>query len=131
MIYTSIMLDKRNMDITRLMGAVLDDLVTIMEKIKLNISLTKRTRLDVNVAHSSLITQEIVKNISDVVKGYLMRRHWMNSDNGDIRIATSGPPKDNLGHCLAVRDHHPMESMRDERGRINKMKVHITARSAA
>jgi hypothetical protein len=131
MIYTSIMLDKRNMDITKLVGAVLDDLVTIMEKIKLNISLTKRTRLDVNVAHSSLITQEIMKNVSDVVKGYLMRRHWMNSDNGDIRIAMSGPPKDDPGNCLAVRDHHPMESMRDERGRINKMKVHITARSAA
>jgi hypothetical protein len=131
MIYTSIMLDKRNMDITKLVGAVLDDLVTIMEKIKLNISLTKRTRLDVNVAHSSLITQEIVKNISDVVKGYLMRRHWMNSDNGDIWIAMSGPPKDDPGHCLAVRDHHPMESMRDERGRINKMKGHITVRSAA
>jgi hypothetical protein len=61
------------MDITELMGAVLDELVTIMEKIKLNVSLTKRTRLDVNLAHSSLIAQEIMKTISDVVKGYLMR----------------------------------------------------------
>jgi hypothetical protein len=61
------------MDITELMGAVLDELVTIMEKIKLNVRLTKRTGLDVNLAHSSLIAQEIMKTISDVVKGYLMR----------------------------------------------------------
>lgn len=122
------MLHKRNLHIPKLMWAVVDELVTVMEKIELDISLTEGTGLNVGVSYPSMITEEPVQDISDCHKSYLVLRHGVDGGNGNVGVATGGSPEDDTGHHLAVWNQHPIEPPRNVRRRINELEGHLAGR---
>jgi hypothetical protein len=124
MISTSIMLNKYNKNIPKLMRAVVNELVPVMEIHKFDIGLTKRAWLDICVFNPSMIAEEIMQHITDVSESYLMLRKRIDCDNGNIRIAFSGPAKNHPAHGLAIGNHYTLESSGDERRRINKLIRH-------
>jgi hypothetical protein len=60
MINTHIMLNKRDKYIPTLMWAVVNELISVMKINKLDIGLTKRTRLDKSVSYASMIAEEVM-----------------------------------------------------------------------
>jgi hypothetical protein len=124
MISTSIMLNKRNKDIPKLMRAVVNELVSVMKIHEFDIGLTKRAWLDICVPNPSMIAEKIMQHITNVGEGYLMLRKRVDCDNGNIRIALSRPAKNHPAHGLAIRNHYTLESPGDERRRINKLIRH-------
>jgi hypothetical protein len=53
-----------------------------------------------------------------------MLRERIDGDNGNIRIALSGPTKEDPAHGFAVGNNHPLEPSRDERHRVNELVRH-------
>jgi hypothetical protein len=73
MIDTPIMLNEINKNITKLMGTLMNELF-VMKVIKLDISLTQRTWLDIRVPHMSMVTKKLMEHITNSIKSYLMLR---------------------------------------------------------
>jgi hypothetical protein len=74
MIDTPIMLNEINKNITKLMGTLMNELIFVMKVIKLDISLTQRTWLDIRVPHMSMVTKKLMEHITNSIKSYLMLR---------------------------------------------------------
>jgi hypothetical protein len=106
------------------MGAVVNELVPVVKIHKFDIRLTKRAWLDKCVPNPSMIVKEIMQHITDVSESYLMLRKRIDCDNGNIRIAFSGPAKNHPAHGLAIRNHNTLETPGDKRRRINKLVRH-------
>jgi hypothetical protein len=120
------MLHKKNLHIPKLMWTIMNKLVTIMKIVELDIRLTEGTWLNVGVPYSSMVMKELVENIPDCPESYLMVRYGLDGNNGDVRVATGGPPENHPGHHLAVWHHHTIETPGDERRRINELECHWT-----
>lgn len=84
MIPTSIMSNKGDINIPKLVRTVINHLIPIMQKIELHICLAKGARLNIGVSHSRVITNEVVQNLMNSPKLYLIFWQWLNLGNGHI-----------------------------------------------
>jgi hypothetical protein len=119
------MLNERNKNIPKLMRTVMNELISVMIINELDISLTKKTWLDICISHTSMITEKVMQHITNVVESYLMLGERVDGDNGNIRIAPSGPTENHPAHGLVIGNNHTLKPPWDERRRINKLIRHL------
>lgn len=122
------MRNKGNPHIAKLMWAIMDESVTIMIKTESNICLAKRTWLNRSKTDIEMLPQEIIKDDTDTIEGYLVI--WSRGDGGDgqVTVQASSSPCDCTVHWPSTRDHHTVETLRDERGGVNE--PHLQARDS-
>jgi hypothetical protein len=120
------MLNERNKNIPKPMQTVMNELISVMKVNELDIGLTKRAWLDVCVPHTSMITEKVMRHITNVVESYLMLGKRVDGDNSNIRIALSGPTENHPAHRLAIGNNHALKPLWDERRGINKLIRHLT-----
>lgn len=105
-----IMSNKGNVDITKNMGAGINQSITVMIKVESHISLTKRTRLNGSETHSQMLSQEVINHIADACKGYLVIGEGIDCHNGKITLQTGLSTQDCSGDWPSSLDHHPIET---------------------
>jgi hypothetical protein len=72
-----------------------------------------------------MITEKVMQHITNVVESYLMLGERVDGDNGNIRIAPSGPTENHPAHGLVIGNNHTLKPPWDERRRINKLIRHL------
>jgi hypothetical protein len=60
MIDTPIMLNESNINIPKLMRAIMNELISVMKVNELDIGLTKRAWLDICIPHTSMIMEKLM-----------------------------------------------------------------------
>ena len=120
MIPTIVVSHKRNLHITKIDRAGKNKTVSIMKVIEPDICLPKRTRLNRAESNPHFITKEILKNIPNCSKGYLLLWQWLDCGDGKITIPRMGWTHHHTRHQLTTLNLHTLKTPRDKGRGINK-----------
>lgn len=124
-----VMGDERNMSISKVMRTRLNQLISMKQMRKMNISLTIGTWLDSESWNTQVHMQEIFQNIPDVLKIELFLRQRVKASNGDIIVMLLNTACHYPHHRWASWHHHTLGSRWQKRPWINKVVSHRLRRS--
>ena len=114
-ISTLVMLHKSDRDITENISTMLNQTISIKGISKPNVSLTKVGGLHISEDNILLIGQEIYHYCSDGLESYLMRRHRVDGDDGQVLILGTRTHQNHSLHWLPRANLQMIEPTRDKR----------------
>jgi len=109
------MLHKSDRDITENISTMLNQTISIKGISKPNVSLTKVGGLHISEDNILLVGQEICHYCSDGLESYLMRRHRVDGDDGQVLILGTRTHQNHSLHWLPRANLQMIEPTRDKR----------------